>query len=262
MNDCNHTATTSTSHALRQVLKRSLVVGGTLVVLSGGITLSQDDGPNSSLFSGRRGASSIASAPANAPLNSAVPRTSNAPYPGTGWYENPLPPPKEVRVNDIITIRVDLGQRVASEGEVQRRKTGRWDALLNDWVILSGLKAIKPAPQSDGDQRIQGNTNQLYRATGELETTESLKFEVGTTVQAILPNGNIVLEAHRKVRNNNELWLVSLSGICRREDIQPGNYVLSKDIANLSIDKKEQGAIRDSYRRGFVTRFLDTFSPF
>jgi flagellar L-ring protein precursor FlgH len=182
--------------------------------------------------------------------------------PTTSWYEIPLAPPKEVRVHDIITIRVDMGARVTSEGEVQRRKQGRYDAILNDWLVLNGLKSAKPAPQTDGDQRIQGNLNQLFRATGELETAESIKFEIGTQVAAVLPNGNLVLEAHSKKVINDEVWMISLSGVCRREDIQPGNFVLSKDIANLDIVKREYGQIRDSYKRGFVSRMLDLFSPF
>jgi len=173
-----------------------------------------------------------------------------------------LPPPKEVRVNDLITMRVDISQRLISDGEVQRRKQQRWDAILNDWIFLNGLRSVKPAPQTEGDQRVQYNVNQQNRATGDLETSESLKFELATTVAAVLPNGNLVLEAHRKIQVNEELWQVSLTGVCRREDIQPGNIILSKDVADLNLSKKELGIIRDGYRRGFVTRFLDTFSPF
>jgi flagellar L-ring protein precursor FlgH len=182
--------------------------------------------------------------------------------PPTGWYEYPLPPQKEVRVRDIVTIRVDVAQRQTSEGQVQRRKQGKWDAVLDDWISLNGLRSVKPAPQTDGDQRVQYNVNQQNRATGTMTTSQSLKFEIPATVQAVLPNGNLVLEAHRTIRDGEDLWQVSLSGICRREDIQPGNTILSKDIVDLSIDKKEQGIIRDGYRRGFITRFLDTFSPF
>jgi len=182
--------------------------------------------------------------------------------PPQNWYEVPLPPPKEVRVNDIVTIRVDTGARLSTSAQLQRRRTAQYDAKLNDWIVLEGLRAIKPAPQSEGDQRIQGNLNQLNRVTGQLDTTESLKFEIAATVAAVLPNGNIVLEAHRVVRDNDEQWMHSLSGVCRREDIGPGNVVLSKDIANLQIEKRELGQIYDSYKRGWLTRWWDQFGPF
>ena len=222
-----------------------------------GHALAQES-PNSSLFSGKLETAMKAAQPVAAGA-----RTYGEPLPPTtSWYEIPVAPPREVKINDIITIRVDMAARTIAEGEVQRRKQGRYDAILNDWLVLNGLKSVKPAPQSDGDQRIQGNLNQLYRTTGELETTESLKFEIGTQVAAVLPNGNLVLEAHRRVVNNDEVWLVSLSCVCSRDSIQPGNFVLSKDVANLDISKKEHGQIRDSYKRGFVSKVLDLFSPF
>jgi flagellar L-ring protein precursor FlgH len=242
----------------RRVLLRGAICTG-LSLGAAGLALSED-GPNSSLYSGRM-------PPAN-PLM-ALPATGSIPTfatgaapPNTSWYEVPLPPPKEVRVHDIITIRVDTGARLSTQSQLQNRRTAQYDALLNDWVVLEGLRAVKPAPQSEGDQRIQGNLNQLNRTTGQLDTTESLKFEIAATVQAILPNGNVVLEAHRMIENNDEKWLHSLSGVCRREDIGPGNVILSKDIANLQISKRELGQIRDSYKRGWLTRWWDQFGPF
>ncbi len=232
-------------------LVRGALVGGATCGLAG--RLSADDGPNSSLFSGQRRAM---------PVSTRQPDAGLAPQPTTNWYEVPLPPPKEVRVQDIITIRVDLAVRMTSEAEWQRRKNAKYDAILNDWIVLMGLRAVKPAPQSDGDQRIQGNLNIQDRSQGELETSESLKFEIAATVAAVLPNGNVVLEAHRTVRNNQDYWMHSLSGICRREDIGPGNVVLSKDLANLQIEKRELGQVHDSYRRGWLTRLWDEYGPF
>jgi len=210
------------------------------------------EGPNSSLYSARR-AMQIASL---------AQRQQAGPPQGSSWYETPLPPPKEVRKGDLIKIRVDLGSRLTSDGEMQRRKNSQWDALLNDWVLLNGLRNVKPDPQADGDQRIRGTHSQLYRATGELETSESIKFNITATVNDVLPNGNIVLEAHWKINNNNEQWIRSLSGIVSRENIGPGNLVLGEDIADLHIGKQEIGHVRDAYKRGWVTRLLDTFSPF
>jgi len=245
----NNRPTTSRRAWLR--LASAALLGGT--VCGASARLSGQDGPNSSLFSGRLKAIPASSRqPGEAP---ALPAT-------TSWYEIPLPPPKEVRVHDIITIRVDVAVRMTSDAEWQRRKNAKYDAILNDWIKLVGLRAVKPAPQSDGDQRIQGNLNIQDRSQGELETSESLKFEIAATVASVLPNGNVVLEAHRTVRNNHDYWLHSLSGICRREDIGPGNIVLSKDLANLQIEKREMGQVRDSYKRGWLTRLWDEYGPF
>ena len=78
----------------------------------------------------------------------------------------------------------------------------------------------------------------------------------------LLPNGTLVLEARRDIQNGDEHWIASLSGVCRREDIQPGNTILSKDIAELKIDKREAGHIPDAYKRGWLTRWMDAFNPF
>ncbi len=214
------------------------------------------EGPNSSLYSAKMAQ--------QAAQGMQVPGPQGRPVQASGgsWYETPLPPPKEVKKGDLIKIRVDLGARMSSDGEIQRRKNSQYDALLNDWVLLNGLRNVKPDPQADGDQRIRGTNNQLYRATGELETSESIKFNITATVADILPNGNVVLEAHWKINNNNEQWIRSLSGVVARENIGPGNLVLGEDVADLHIGKQETGHVRDAYKRGWVTRLLDTFSPF
>lgn len=238
---------------LRQLTRRRWLRGALCSGLTLGLAgwVAAQDGPNSSLYSGQMPISTLL----------ATAKQGVAPPP-TGWYEVPLPPPKEVKVHDIISIRVDLGSRTTSNAQLQNRRTAQYDARLNDWIFLEGLRQVRPAPQSDGDQRVQGNLNQLNRVTGQLDTTNSLKFEIAATVAAVLPNGNIVLEAHESVRINDEQWMQSLSGVCRREDIGPGNVVLSKDVANLKVDKRELGQIRDSYKRGWLTKWWDQFGPF
>jgi flagellar L-ring protein precursor FlgH len=178
------------------------------------------------------------------------------------WMYRPLPPPKEVRIHDIITIRVDEKSQTFAEGDMDRRKSELFDAVLKDWVVLEGLKQLKPAPMRDGDPRVQGQLSQLYRAESELETRESVKFDIAAEVVDIRPNGNLVLEAHRNIRNNEENWEYSLTGICRREDIGPNNTLLSKNIAELTVVKRERGHVRDSYRRGWLLRLWDTFHLF
>lgn len=263
---------TNPTPTAKPIVRNMLLAGVVAAVISDSAAVAQiplrpagdaeSDGPNSSLYSGANARQNKMQMLASQGEAQTRNRFAPAPTPPASFYEVQPPPAKEIRVNDIITIRVDLGSKVSTDGEVQRRKTGRYDAVLNDWLVLTGLRKVKVAPQTDGDPRIQANTNQQYRATAELETSESMKFEIAAKIAHILPNGNLVLEAHREVRNNDEVWIHSLTGVCRREDIGPGNFVLSKDLADLTIDKKEFGSVRDGYKRGWVVRFMDLFNPF
>jgi flagellar L-ring protein precursor FlgH len=178
-------------------------------------------------------------------------------------YYRPLPPPKKVAIHDLVTIRVDETAQAIAEGEMERRNSSLYNAILDEWPFLDGLKAIRPNDMSDGDPTFKAQLNQLYRKEAEMETGESLKFRITARVVDIRPNGNLVLEAHKTLRNNNEVWEYSLTGVCRAEDIDPNtNTVLSEKVAELSIFKRERGHVRDGYRRGWFLRWFDTFHPF
>ncbi len=117
----------SSSFDNRRQFLRALLVSGTLALGSGAV-LAQDEAPNSSLYSGRaRPIAMSQSGPGSRPGPGSFDPAPRPPYggtyapPPTGWYEYPLPPQKEVRVRDIVTIRVDVMQRQTSEGQVQRR---------------------------------------------------------------------------------------------------------------------------------------------
>ena len=180
----------------------------------------------------------------------------------SSWTYRALPPPKELRVNDLVTIRVDVSSQTVSEGDAQRRRNMLYDGILRDWIILKGLDEIKPSGQSGGDPRVQGQINGLFRAQSDLETVESVKFNITATIADIRPNGTLVLEAHAGVQVNDMHWEYSLGGVCRPEDIGPDNVLLSQNISELSVYKRERGQIRDSYRRGWLLTWWDSVRAF
>jgi flagellar L-ring protein precursor FlgH len=232
----------------------------------GCLTALADDGPNSSIYSNRLNSMRMQLArqqqSTTAPESLPPPIAAIAAGSPQSWYEVPLPPVKEAKENDIVTIRVDMGSRFNSDAQMQRRKTSSYDAVLKDWVFLQGLRGVYPDPQTRGEPRVRGEMNETYRALGDLDSTESLRFEIAAKVASVLPNGTLVIEARNEVEVNDERWLIALTGVVRREDIQPGNLVLSKDIADMRIKKRELGQVYDSYKRGWARRWLDTFAPF
>ena len=176
-------------------------------------------------------------------------------------YPRPVPV-RQIRMHDIVSIRVNELARMQAEGEVERRKNASFNGVLLNWLTLNGFRQAINDPQTNGDQQIQGTLDQLLRAENEIGSSERLTFNIAARVVGIRPNGNIVLEAHKEVRNNNEIWRASLTGICRQDDIGLDNVILSQNVVDLRIHKFETGHVRDSVRRGWLTRLLDRFSPF
>lgn len=201
--------------------------------------------------------------------------TLNAPPPSAGgfgpeppvylqtasWTHQPAPPLRVFRKNDIVTIRVDEITRVLAEGSSETRKQTLYEAVLSDWIRLTNFR-LRPDPQGFGDPAVAVDSNNNYRAESEVETRESLAFNIAATVVDIRPNGTLLLEARKAIRVNDNLWETALSGSCRVSDIGPDNTVLSRDLIDLEIKKEDRGHLRDGYRRGWFQRWLDRAGPF
>ncbi len=184
------------------------------------------------------------------------------PMAGTNWYYMPPPAPRVLKIHDMVTVRVDEISRMTSEGRATQRKNGSYDAILKEWVTLEGLKAVRKAPQSSGDPAVSGQVNETFRATSDVQTRESLSFNIAAEIVDIRPNGILVLEAHKTISNNDIRFEYSLSGNCQVSDIGPDNVVLSRDIMELKIDKREFGQTRDGYKRGWFHQIFARLSPF
>ncbi|MHB1036263.1 MAG: flagellar basal body L-ring protein FlgH [Pirellulales bacterium] len=190
-------------------------------------------------------------------------RTRRAPLSlaGSSWIYQEMEKPKEIKLNDLVTVIINEKSQVISKGKMDRKKKASVDAVLKDWIMLDGW-SIDAAPQTGGDQEINATLDNKLKSEANLETRDSMQLRVAGKVVDIRPNGNLVLEAHRTIRNNQEVWEASLSGIVRREDVLPNNTVMSENVAELSIYKRERGHVRDGYERGWLLRFLDEWQPF
>ncbi|HCS52341.1 MAG TPA: flagellar biosynthesis protein FlgH, partial [Planctomycetaceae bacterium] len=82
------------------------------------------------------------------------------------------------------------------------------------------------------------------------------------TIVDIRPNGNIVLEARKSIDANDDLWEYTLHGEIRFEDIAVNNTVLSENIANLNIEKRQKGRVHSSTNRRWGTKIMDVIWPF
>ncbi len=175
----------------------------------------------------------------------------------------PMPEPRVVKLNDIITVMVDEKSQVISEGDMDRRKKTSLQAALKDWVIFSPVSlGIRPDPQSNGPPKIDGEWNNKYKAQADFESRDAVKFNLSARVVDVRPNGTLVIEGRRVIKNNEDTWEFSLTGVIRPEDVKPNNTVQSEKVAEMRLIKRESGHVRDGYRRGWLMEWLDRYQPF
>lgn len=175
-------------------------------------------------------------------------------------YQKPIEP-HPIRLHDIVTVMIDEKSVVISEGQMDRKKKAYGDLKLPDWVLFKGFSLI-PDPQSLGDPHVRGEVDNKMRSQANLETRDSMKFRMACNVVDIRPNGNLVIEGRRTIKNNDENWDYSLNGEIRAEDVLPNNTILSENVANMRLLKREEGHVRDGYRRGWFLQWLDKYQPF
>ena len=180
---------------------------------------------------------------------------------GTSWSYIELEPPREIKLNDIVTVVVDETAQVISEGEVNRRLQSNLNATLGKWLQLSNLD-LKPANLADGPLAVDGRLNSQFQAQSEIEAREGMKLRIAAHVVDVRPNGNLIIEGRRTFVHNDERWEISVSGVVRPMDVLPNNTILSEDIAELHVFKRESGQVRDGYRRGWLLRLIDENRPF
>jgi len=208
-------------------------------------------------------APSVARAQNSSLFQQDVPAATGAPLSlsNSSFLFQPAEPPRVIKLNDLITIIVDEKSQMSNEGNLQRRKQGQLNATLQDWIQLDGLN-IKKAPQAQGQPEINGTLQGQFQARSNLETRDGLKLRIQSRVVDIRPNGHLVLEAHQRFKINEDDWERSISGIVDPRDVLPNNTVVSENIAELSIFKKERGEVRDGYRRGWLFYLLDRYGMF
>lgn len=179
----------------------------------------------------------------------------------SSWLYVKAEAPPEIQLNDILTVIVDEKSQLIEQTMLMRRQQTRFDADLQNWVKLRHF-GVSKAPMTNGDPEIAALYNLQNMAQANLRAADGLQYRIGATVVDVKPNGNLVLEAHRDVKQDNEIWQYSLSGIVRRQDVLPNNTVLSEHVAELSVKNFKGGHIRDSWRRGWLWLFLDRTKPF
>ncbi|HEY0759311.1 MAG TPA: flagellar basal body L-ring protein FlgH [Acidisarcina sp.] len=152
---------------------------------------------------------------------------------------------KAHQVNDTITIQISVQTTAAQSGTVNSQRTFSTDSSISGL----GYSPVSTNPL------INAKSASTLKGQGATSTATTFSTSLTGQVIAMLPNGNMVVEAERQIYMNNQHENVIVRGVVRPGDITPANTVPSTALSNLEIEMKGKGIISDSVRPpNFLTR--------
>lgn len=156
---------------------------------------------------------------------------------------------KARRLNDTLVILVSVKTTAAQNADLNSQRAFQTSSAITGLAGDINTKPLNPL----------FNANSATSLKGQGATDSSTLFQTSLTGQvvAVLPSGNLVVEAQRKIFMNNQHEDIIVRGVVRPNDIGPNNTVTSAALGNLEIEMKGKGIIADSTRPpNFITRAL------
>jgi flagellar L-ring protein precursor FlgH len=101
-------------------------------------------------------------------------------------------------------------------------------------------------------------TKQSFDGQGDALQFNQLTGSISVTVVEVLPNGNLKVRGEKRVALNDGSEYIRLAGIVRPIDIDVANIVPSSKVADATIMYTGDGAMAESSKMGWITRFFNS----
>ena len=147
---------------------------------------------------------------------------------------------KARKLNDTIVILVAVQTTAAQSGNSNYQRTVQTSSAITG--LAGALKTTGLNPL------LNANSSTALKGAGATDTSTTFQTSLTGQVIAVLPSGNLVVEAQRNIFMNNQHEDVTVRGVVRPNDIGPSNTVSSAALSNLEIEMKGKGIIADSTR--------------
>lgn len=147
---------------------------------------------------------------------------------------------KARRLNDTLIIVASVQTTASQAGNVNSSRA---------FATTSGITGLAGSLKTAGvNPLFAGNSTTTLKGAGATDSSTNFSTSLTAQVIAVLPSGNLVVEAQRKIFMNNQHEDITVRGVVRPNDIGPNNTVSSSSLGNLEIEMKGKGIISDSTR--------------
>ncbi len=170
------------------------------------------------------------------------------------------PRPRTFKVGDVITVTMQEASETNGNSTDNRQRNGQYTAQLAQFIRINSEGNLDNAALNSPE--IDGVLQSRLQSTRQVTESESMKYRIGASVVEVLPDGVLVLEAHKSWVDNEDLWEYTLAGKVDPKGVSPDGSILSKNVADLSISKVLHSKVIDSTRRAWFIRLYDYIGPF
>lgn len=147
---------------------------------------------------------------------------------------------KARKLNDTVVILVSVQTTAAQSGNVNSSRAFATNSAITGLAGDVNTKGLNPL--------LNANSTTTLKGAGATDSSSTFQTSMTAQVIAVLPSGNLVVEAQRKIFMNNQHEDVTIRGVVRPNDIRSNNTVSSAALSNLEIEMKGKGIIADSTR--------------
>ncbi len=176
------------------------------------------------------------------------------------------PEPRTFAKHDLVTIIIRESVTNDSKASIETEKESKIDGKINAFpkLQLSDLLEFQlgQSNMSRGIPEVSIELNNEFEGEGKNSRADSFTARVQAEIVDVKPNGNVVLEARRFIKTDNETLTMTLTGTCRSEDILADNTVLSTVVADLRLIKEHTGELRRATKKGLITKFFEAIFNF
>ncbi len=147
---------------------------------------------------------------------------------------------KARRLNDLVTIVVVQQTTAQVTGNVDTER---------DFNTASGISGLAGHISTSGvSNLLTAQSSTKLKGAGSTDASSAMKTSLAGQVIAILPNGNMVVEASRLIAINGQKETMIVRGVLRPGDVAPDNSAPSTALSNLEVELKGKGVVSDSIR--------------
>jgi flagellar L-ring protein precursor FlgH len=171
------------------------------------------------------------------------------------------PEPREFVVHDLVQIIVRETSTAKSSQDLETKKESTYDGEITDWPMYGWADFVYGGPNAELPG-VGVEFTKDFKGEGDYARKDDLSARITAEVIEVLPNGNLVLEARTFIKTDKEEQTMSVTGICRPDDITPLNTINSNQIHDLTVQKVHTGAIKEAADKGLFTQVLDFIFAF